>query len=357
MRVAVLTPMKPPDSPVPSGDRTFARAILAALRLGGHEPDLVSRLVTWHADPAALPGIEAMAEAELARLLPPLGIAPPDAILTYHSYHKAPDLLGPRLATAIRRPYVIVEASRASKQADGPFARGFALADRALAAADAVAAVTRHDLPALAAHCGTRAVHLPPFLDTAPFATALGVQDEPLIVCAAMLREGRKAESVAVLADAYRLIRDGWAGMRLLIAGDGPARPALEPLFPPGTFIGTLEPQALGAVFARCMVFVWPAIDEPFGFTFLEAQAAGLPVVAGRARGVEDVVAHGETGFLVPPRDPAAIAAAVLDLFRQPRRRLAMSHAARRFAARHDLAAGAAALDDLLARAAAHHSR
>ncbi len=357
MKVAVLTPMKPPDSPVPSGDRTFARAILAALRVAGHTPVLLSRLVTWHADPAALPAIEAMAAAELARLVPPLRLARPDAILTYHSYHKAPDLLGPALAAALRRPYAIVEASRAPKRASGPFARGFALADAALAAADVIGAVTRHDLPALEAHCPGRVVHLPPFADLAPFAAATAARAGGLVVSAAMLREGRKADSVAVLAEAWRIVATARPDARLAIAGDGPARPALEPLFPPGTFLGALDAPSLATLFAGADLFVWPAVDEPFGFTFLEAQAAGLPVVGGQARGVADIVADGESGLLVPPREPAAFASAILALLADEPRRAAMSAAARRLAAQHDLAAGATALTALLARAGEERSR
>ncbi|MBT3400519.1 MAG: glycosyltransferase family 1 protein, partial [Rhodospirillaceae bacterium] len=46
MRVAFYAPMKPPDHPVPSGDRHLARLLLQALRHAGHEPELVSRFVS-----------------------------------------------------------------------------------------------------------------------------------------------------------------------------------------------------------------------------------------------------------------------------------------------------------------------
>jgi glycosyltransferase involved in cell wall biosynthesis len=56
-------------------------------------------------------------------------------------------------------------------------------------------------------------------------------------------------------------------------------------------------------------VFVWPGIGEAYGLVFLEAQAAGLPVVACRDRGVPDVTREGETALLSAPGDVAAYAA------------------------------------------------
>jgi glycosyltransferase involved in cell wall biosynthesis len=83
----------------------------------------------------------------------------------------------------------------------------------------------------------------------------------------------------------------------------------------------------------------------------LEAQAAGLPVVAGSERGVGEIVADGETGALVAPRDPTALAEAVIDLLRDTARREAMATAARaRVEARHSLAAASATLDAILRR-------
>ncbi|WP_420394532.1 glycosyltransferase [Acuticoccus sp.] len=99
---------------------------------------------------------------------------------------------------------------------------------------------------------------------------------------------------------------------------------------------------------------MWPAIDEPFGFAFLEAQAAGLPVVGGAAPGVAEVVRDGETGWLVPPRDAAAHAAAILSALADPERLAAMGRRAAAFARANDLEAGARRLDALLAHAIEH---
>ena len=97
------------------------------------------------------------------------------------------------------------------------------------------------------------------------------------------------------------------------------------------------------AFYAAADLMVWPAVREAYGLALLEAQAAGLPVVAGREGGVEEVVRDGVTGLLTPPREPAAFARAVEELLRAPERRRAMGAAALRFVAGERSLAQAAA--------------
>ena len=105
-------------------------------------------------------------------------------------------------------------------------------------------------------------------------------------------------------------------------------------------------------------LLVWPAIQEAYGMALLEAQAAGLPVLAGDAGGVPDIVRHGSTGVLVPEGDVAAFAAALGGLLDAPGRLPAMGEAARRTVqAEHGLDAAAAALDGWLRRAVAEYRR
>ena len=85
----------------------------------------------------------------------------------------------------------------------------------------------------------------------------------------------------------------------------------------------------------------------------LEAQAAGVAAVAGDEGGVGEIVAHGESGLLTPPGDVAAFAAALAALLDDPVRRGAMGEAAAaKVTRRHDIAAAATALDQLLTRVA-----
>jgi glycosyltransferase involved in cell wall biosynthesis len=122
------------------------------------------------------------------------------------------------------------------------------------------------------------------------------------------------------------------------VVGDGPARPEVEALLGAlgndrVAFAGLVAETALPAVYAAADLFVWPAVREAYGLAMLEAQAAGLAVVAGREGGVPEVVADGRTGVLAPPRDPAALAAAVRDLLERPARRRALAAAAMSFVA------------------------
>jgi glycosyltransferase involved in cell wall biosynthesis len=73
-------------------------------------------------------------------------------------------------------------------------------------------------------------------------------------------------------------------------------------------FLDHVPLPALAAEYANANVFCLPSRQEGFGIVYLEAMAAGLPVVACRSSAVPEVVADGETGLLVPPLDPGALA-------------------------------------------------
>jgi len=87
-------------------------------------------------------------------------------------------------------------------------------------------------------------------------------------------------------------------------------------------FLGWVED--LSSVFPRWDVFVMPSIEEGFPIAALEAMAAGLPVVAAEVGGVGELVVDGETGCLVPPADPATLAARLRSLLNDPNERLSM---------------------------------
>jgi glycosyltransferase involved in cell wall biosynthesis len=86
-------------------------------------------------------------------------------------------------------------------------------------------------------------------------------------------------------------------------------------------------------VYASCDLFAWPAVNEAYGMALLEAQAAGLPVVAAKLRGVPDVVQDGRTGLLARPGDNAGLAALVRELLAAPERRRTMGKTASDFVA------------------------
>ena len=88
--------------------------------------------------------------------------------------------------------------------------------------------------------------------------------------------------------------------------------------------------DAWRALWREADVFVLPTRDEAFGTVFQEAAAAGLPAIGTRINAVPEIVLDGETGVLVPPRDRAALAAALDRLLASPELRLEMGTRARR---------------------------
>lgn len=365
MRVLLHTPLKPPDSPVASGDREMARGLARLLRRLGHRVTMpaLSRVPPGVPPPDSHLTLERRARTQAARLIARWRALPPrhperfDLWFTYHCYYRKPDWLGPIVTRALGIPYVLSEASHASRRAQGATRVGHRAVERALAAADLVLSVNPRDVPGVRSRLrpGAHQRWLPPFIDTKPFAeAAAGRQkrhDPPVLLSVGMMRTRDKLASYEVLAKAFALIRDKpWTA---LLVGDGPARGEIEGLMAPFgervRFAGAVPHAALPSIYAGADLYLWPAINEAYGMAFLEAQAAGLPVVAGRTGGVPAVVADGVSGLLTPIGDAEAFAAAVARLLDHPdeRARLAAG-AASRVVAHHDQRAAARALSSAL---------
>jgi glycosyltransferase involved in cell wall biosynthesis len=376
--VAFYAPLKPPDHPVPSGDRRMARALMRALTIGGHPVELASRLRSYDrtGDPVRQRRIKGLGGRVADQLLRGYRRASaarrPRAWLTYHAYHKSPDWLGPRITAALGIPYLLAETSFAPKQQEGPWAAGHAATVQAIRSADVVLAVTEVDAQCLAPLVVPPAELRPlrPFIDPAPYRAASAERSRhrgalvrrfdldpqrPWLLAVAMMRDDVKRESYGLLAHALAQVRAlPW---QLLVVGDGPARAAVEAMLrnlgeDRVRFAGLIPEDALAPVYAAADLYVWPAVREAYGIALLEAQAAGLPVVAGRDGGVAEVVADGQGGILTPPRDPSAFAHAVQDLLERPERRHAMAEAAARFVgAERSIERAAAELSAALAAA------
>jgi len=262
---------------------------------------------------------------------------------------------------------VIAEASYAPKQAGGRFDLGHRAAAQAIAQADAVISLTTADTECLRPLLASpdRLSVLRPFVepprprdgiaDRAALAHSLDLNpDVPWLLAVGMMRGGDKQRSFRILARA--LERLGSHDWRLLVVGDGPRRTCVEESFgalPPGRirFLGALPPDRLAACYAASDLMVWPAINEAYGMALLEAQAAGLPVIAGRTGGVPDIVRDGNTGLLTTIGDEAAFADAITALLADPDRRKGLgAQAARIAAAEHSFNGAAQTLDTVLRR-------
>ncbi len=338
MRIAFYAPLKSPNHPVASGDRQMARMLVKALQQEGHGVELASELRLYLREPEpqsfdALK-IEAAEEAaRIARLWDRDG--KPDLWFTYHPYYKAPDLIGPEMASAFAIPYVTAEASYSRRRNAGLWADSQALVARAVEQAALNVCFTQRDHQGLADAIPDAAFGmLPPFIDTSAFGETPAWGSPTRLVTVAMMRLGDKVDSYRMLAQALGSI--GHLPWTLSVVGDGPARDEVEAQFAslPADrieWLGAIEPAAVPDVLYSGGIYVWPGFGEAYGIAYLEAQAAGLPVVAQHIAGVPEVVRDGQTGFLTPPGDVAAFASAIEGLLARNDERAIMAADARRF--------------------------
>ncbi len=150
-------------------------------------------------------------------------------------------------------------------------------------------------------------------------------------------------KEVAVLIEALARLRVRGRDVELEIVGDGPEREKLLSLarrtgFAPSiTFRGMLDEAGVAGTLRNADLLVVPSSSEGLPAVIMEAMASGLPVVASEIDGIPELVRHGETGFLVPPRDPERLADAITRLLDDPAMARRMGDAGRRLVARrHD---------------------
>ena len=122
-----------------------------------------------------------------------------------------------------------------------------------------------------------------------------------------------------VLLRAAYMLRKAVPDIEFRIVGDGPERKRLRgicrelDLEPAVQWLGDVSISRLAEEYNRCDVFCLPSVQEGFGIVFLEAMAAGKPIVAVRAAAVPEVVRH---GILAKPDDPNSLADGILRLYR-----------------------------------------
>ena len=356
MKIAFYAPLKSPGHPVPSGDRLMARQIMAVLRMAGHQVDVASELRSFTPTPEAGPRAEIarQAEDEVARLLGrSQGESRPDLWFTYHPYYKTPDLLGPPVAKQLGIPYVTAEASYSRRHDDNGWGENQRLIADAVRLATVNLCFTERDRIGLSgAIPDGRYERFLPFIDAAPFGSTISASDPRRLITVAMLRRGDKFDSYVMLAEALKLIRNrNWT---LTVIGDGPMRAEVSALF--STFggdrifwRGERSTSEIAAELATAAIYVWPGCNEAYGLAYLEAQAAGLPVVAQATAGVPEVVMDGVTGLLTPAGNFKAYADAIARLLNDEKQRQTMAEAAHGFVHRErSLSAAAKRLETIL---------
>jgi glycosyltransferase involved in cell wall biosynthesis len=288
--------------PVDISDKLGPRTLLQALQLAGEIRRTGARIVHSHGYKAAVPGVIA------ARL------AGARSIITGHN-------LFPEKASLLARTSIRIASM---------------LSDRVIAVAPALARSL------IAAGVTERKIEvIPNGIDLSVYDTgrcretreALGIPDcAPVVFCAARLTE---VKGVEYLIRSAALISEKKPDALVLIAGDGPDRESLEALarqMAPDTvrFLGRRDD--IPDLLAAADIVAMPSLAEGHPLTLVESMAARKPVVASRVGGLADAVIEEETGLLVRPADPEALALAILRLIDSPDLAHKLGLAARHYA-------------------------
>jgi glycosyltransferase involved in cell wall biosynthesis len=147
------------------------------------------------------------------------------------------------------------------------------------------------------------------FSQAAPYPAA-----KPYLLTAARLVE---IKGVDLVIDGFAQIAARWPELELFIAGDGPllndykALAAGLGMADRVHFLGRVAPDTMSSLMRGCKLFVLGSRQESFGIVLLEAMAAGKAVIATGVGGIPELVAHDQTGLLVPPENPSALAEAI----------------------------------------------
>jgi glycosyltransferase involved in cell wall biosynthesis len=210
--------------------------------------------------------------------------------------------------------------------------------------ADRVLATSAYAAGRIAAEYGAEPAKIrvvPEPIDIARWGKALAaavriVSEEPVVLCVAHLYPRKQVGS---LLRAMALLK---TQAKLRVVGTGPEFAALGDLADElgqrgrAELLGHVPFERLAAEYRSAEVFCLPSLQEGFGIVFLEAMAAGLPVVACRAAAVPEVVPDGECGMLVPPGDVPALASALDRLLGDEAERRRLGAAGRRHVSRYD---------------------
>lgn len=143
-------------------------------------------------------------------------------------------------------------------------------------------------------------------------------------------------KNIAAALAAYALYREeGGSPRRLAILGDGPLEEALRAqaidlgIADGVEFAGFVQTDEVSDRLRQSLALILPSIEEQFGFVVIEAMALGVPVICSANAGAVDLmVDHGQNGFVIDPRDPPAIAAAMQALDKDEARHRTMGEAA-----------------------------
>ena len=239
----------------------------------------------------------------------------------------SPDIVGHRAVTWARHHQIAVVASVHTRfdtylayyhmQALEPLARGlmrrfYHRCEVVLAPAQSTAAILRaqrmnRDIQTWAR--GIDREQFNPERRDMEWRRSLGIADDELVI--AFLGRIVMEKGLDVFSDAIHAFATFGLKHRVLVIGDGPARPWFEEQLPEALFIGQQTGGDLARALASADVFLNPSVTEAFGNVTLEAMACALPVIAAESTGATNIVRPGITGTLVDGTEPDEFADAL----------------------------------------------
>jgi glycosyltransferase involved in cell wall biosynthesis len=246
----------------------------------------------------------------------------------------SPDIVGHRAVTWARRHKVAAVASVHTRfdtylayyhlQALEPLARGimrrfYHRCEVVMAPAESTAAILRAQRMNRDVTIWARGIDREQFnperRDMA-WRRSIGIADDEMAV--AFLGRIVMEKGLDVFADAIHAFAPRGLKHRVLVIGEGPARPWFEQQLPDAIFIGQLTGNDLSRALASADLFLNPSVTETFGNVTLEAMACSLPVIAAESSGTTNIVRDSVTGTLVDGADPDAFADALEAYARDP---------------------------------------
>ncbi|NIM51190.1 MAG: glycosyltransferase [Gemmatimonadales bacterium] len=271
------------------------------------------------------------------------------------------DMDGYRLAGRLRSPFITYVLGQLADEAR--FEKGLVAASMRLQARAERRAARRADLVVTLSEYSRRRIAdvygiasdriavVPPAFDYDRWHRALrhaepmpAADRPPMVLCVARMYPRK---NIAALVRAASALRERIPGLQVRIVGDGPRRRSLDRLARALNlhgcvyFAGQVSYDDLVRAYAMCDVFCLPSLQEGFGLVYLEAMAAGKPVVCCRDTAVAELVEDRVNGRVVPRRDDAALARALEGLLIDPAERRQMGETNQRKAASFGAPSGA----------------
>lgn len=366
MNISYYMPFKPLGHKNPSGDLVMGSELFAYLEGQQHDITLASRLrCRWI---YYKPWQWFSLASDYFLLSKKYETKPPDLWLTYHSYYKAPDILGPLLCKKRSVPYIIFQGVYSTKRRKKLLTKaGFYLNRRALNAADLVLTNKKRDYNNLIRLLPEKKVkYFAPGLHPKDFTFDLvsrrslrnrwQTEKKRVVMTAAMFRPGVKTRGLFQVIDSCTELVEAGYNLQLVIAGDGANRQIIQQkaesqLGDRVIFLGKIPRHELYRYYSAADVFAFPGIEESLGMVFLEAQSSGLPVVAFKNWGASEAVIHNKTGFLSSFEHVDKFTRNIGVLLKDDRLRRTMRENAKlHVRTSHDLEKNYAALNEQIAR-------